>query len=725
MNPALPVLLGLSLAGWLLLRRTGAARALLLCGLAGLGLLGGALLWADGIPSPAADLQRVAPWGAHAAPGGNPAVQDVTFQIHPWLLHLRHEVRAGRWPFWNPHQFSGMTFWGNGQSAPLAPFHLLFVILPLQLAFWILPWARIVAGGLGAYALSRELGLSAAAASVAAVSFPLSGMLVSFLLFPMANALALVPWVFWAVERIANGRGGSAALGLAVGLQLLGGHPETGLHTALLTALYLAWRAPLRAQRLSVWTRFAAGWTAGGLVAAVVLWPLAATVLDSARWQQGAQLRGAEPALSTLLALPMRLVLPDLYGNPARGTWWGPFNYLATAVYAGALALPLAALGIAGCFSDRRRLAWAGLLLFSAAAAWHAPGLTQLLGALPLLGDALQHRLLVGVELALAILAGFGVERWLAGGGRAALWGMAVGLALLASAAALYVAEWSGRGLLGGELRWAGWVLVVWLGLWLSLRLLPAQRARFAVVLTLIAALDLVAAHRRFNPGLPLRDLYAETGAVEFLRGKPGRVAATGAALRPNAAMVYGLDDIRGDDSLKPRPYEDILSELGTHHPAFFTPIERWQSPWLDRLGLRWVLTPPGAAPADPSWRLAYDGRDARIFERTLAPPLVRWAAGAAPPAEVEKGPGRWRIAIPSGDHGELVVAEGWDGGWRAELDGRRVPLRRVETHLIGVRVEPGSRELILRYRPRGLVGGAWLSALGVAWIGLAWSRGW
>lgn len=725
MNPALPVLLGLSLAGWVLLRRTGAARAFLLCALAALCLLGGALVWSDGIPSPAADLERVAPWGGANTAAGNPALQDVTFQIYPWLLHLRHEVRAGRWPFWNPHQFSGMTFWGNGQSAPLAPLHLLFVVLPLQLAFWILPWARIVAGGLGAYVLARELGLSSAASSVAAITFPLSGMLVSFLLFPMANALALVPWIFWAVERIANGRGGCAALGVAVGLQLLGGHPETGLHTALLTALYLAWRAPMRAQSLSTWARFAAGWAAGGLVAAVVLWPLAATVLESARWQQAAQLRGAEPPLSTLLALPMRLVLPNLYGDPARGTWWGPFNYLATAVYAGALALPLAASGIAGCFADRRRLAWTGLLVFSAAAAWHAPGLTQVLDALPLIGDALQHRLLFGVELALAVLAGFGVERWLAGNGRAAIWGMAAGLALLAGAAALYAAQWSARGLLAGELRWTAWVLVAWLALGLGLRAAPAARGRFAVGLTVLIAVDLVAAHRRFNPGQPLRELYPETGAIEFLRGKPGRVAATGAALRPNAAMVYGLDDIRGDDSLKPKRYEDILSELGDPHPAYFTPLEHWKNPWLDRLAVRWVLTPPAAGAADPSWRLAYDGADARVFERTPAPPRVRWAGLASPPAEVERSPGVWRIAIPPGQHGDLVVAEGWDAGWRAEVDGRSVPLYRVETQLLGVRVEPGARELSLRYRPSGIVVGACLSALGLLGLGVAWSRGW
>ena len=35
----------------------------------------------------------------------------------------------------------------------------------------------------------------AGASAVAAAVFPLIGMLTSFVLFPMANALALVPWI--------------------------------------------------------------------------------------------------------------------------------------------------------------------------------------------------------------------------------------------------------------------------------------------------------------------------------------------------------------------------------------------------------------------------------------------------------------------------------------------------------------------------------------------------
>jgi hypothetical protein len=238
-NPALPLLALLSLAG-LLLRRREIGIPWAVCGLAAIAMLWPALRLPDGIPSPAAILAQQAPWQGIAAPAaGNGNLRDITYQVEPWLLFLRHELRAGRLPFWDPHQFSGSPYWSNGSGAPLFPLHLLFAALPLQLGLVLLPWLRLVIGGCGAWLLARELGLGRLAALLAALIFPLSGMITSFVLFPMGNCHALVPWVLLAVERLANGRGSWLGLALAGGLQLLGGHPETPVFTALLAGVYL------------------------------------------------------------------------------------------------------------------------------------------------------------------------------------------------------------------------------------------------------------------------------------------------------------------------------------------------------------------------------------------------------------------------------------------------------------------------------------------------------
>ena len=713
MNPVLPLLALLSLAG-LLLRRREIGIPWAACGLAGIALLWPALRLPDGIPSPAATLAQHAPWQGTidpAAPAaGNPNLRDLTWQVQPWLLFLRHEMRAGRLPFWDPHQFSGSPYWSNGSGAPLFPLHLLFALLPLQLGWILLPWLRVVLGGCGAWFLARELGASRPAALLAALVFPLSGMITSFLLFPMGNTHALVPWVLLAVERLAAGKGSWPGLALAGGLQMLGGHPETPVFTALLAGVYLLARGSGRP--LVAWGKFAAGWAVAGLISAIQLLPLYLTLTGSGKWLQTE--RAPAAPLAEVAAVLLRLVLPDLFGNPAEGTWWGPYNFAATAIYAGALTLMFAIAGLAAAREDRRWRAVAVMTLFSLLAAYHLFGFRQLLLALPVINRGLHHYLKFGLELGLALLAAAGCDRWLAGKGRGLLAGAGLTLGLLAVAWGWFGGGLRAHGLAGGQAAWTAAIAALAILLSLSL-LLPAGRRWSAwPLLPALLLIDLTAAHSRTNPGLSGAKLYPVTGAVRFLQGRPERVAGMGEALHPDAAMVYGLYDVRGDSPVKLQRYEEVYGEMGRADPVYFHPVERWSSPWLDRLGVRWVLSGPSEeAPPGLGWKLAYAGRDARVWERPGAIPLARLEGGGE--ARVERRlPGEWRVAWESPVPDRLVIAETWDPGWKATVDGRPVAIEPRDGILMTVPLPAGSGSAELRYHPAGFTLGMMLSLLGL-----------
>ncbi|HVR95883.1 MAG TPA: YfhO family protein [Thermoanaerobaculia bacterium] len=720
MNPALLLLLLLS-SGGLLVRRREAGLAWCVCGLAAMALLAPALRLPDGIPSPAATLAYHPPWQSVAnTAAGNPNLGDVASQIEPWLIFPRHELRAGRLPFWNPHQSSGAPFWSNGQGAPLFPLHLLFAVLPLQIGFVLLPWLRLVIGGCGAWALARELGLGRPAAMVAALVFPLSGMVTSFLLFPMGNTHALVPWVLLATERLAAGRSGPSGwplLALTAGLQLLGGHPETPVFTGLLGLVYLLVRGSARP--LATWAGFAAGWTVALAISAVHTLPLALLLPRTGKWLHWDPSAPISP-FAEILALQARLILPDLFGNPADGTWWGPFNFAGTAVYAGAATLPLAAAGLALARRDRRWLAVAVLTLFAWLAAYPTPGVRHLLLALPVIQRALHHYLKFGVELGLGLLAAAGFDLWLRGRGKGLLAGAALVLPLLALIAWRFAPEWRAHGQAGVQTAWIAWIAGTAILLALSLLLPERRRQTVAPLIPLLLLADLWCAHARTNPGLSAARLYPVTGAVAFLQDQPGRVAGVGASLRPNAAMVYGLYDVRGDDPLKLQRYQEVYSRFGLADPVYFGPVEQWDHPWLDRLGVRWVVTGPSEAPVS-NWRLAYSEKDARVYERPGALPLVRLPGGRVRVDRQE--PGLWDIAWEG--QGQLVVAETWDPGWRAWRDGRPVPVEPVDGLLLGVPAGPGAGRVELRYHSDGFAAGAVLSLLGLAGTGAGalWRR--
>ncbi|HEX4953233.1 MAG TPA: YfhO family protein [Thermoanaerobaculia bacterium] len=711
MNAALPVLVALSLAG-LCFRRHEVARAWVVVGLAATALLLPVLWLPDGVPSPSGTLGRLSPWQGTVEPDGMGDLLDVTFKIEPWLLFVREELRAGRLPFWNPHQFAGHPLWANGQAGPLFPFHLLFSFLPLPLGWILLPWLRLVTAGMGAYLLARELRTSHQGGLLAALLFCLTGRLVAFLLFPMANALALVPWAFFFVERLARGGRGVRGLAVISALQLLAGHPETAVYTALVSAVYLGVR---RAEPLvATWLRWGAGWGLGALLAAVEVVPVVLHLTQTSRFHDLAP----GPPLSTVEtgALLLRFLLPDAWGHVGDASHFGPLPFVATTVYAGALTLPLAAAALASWQQDRTVQALGAAGLFGLAAAVGLPGLHQALGALPLVGKGVHHYLLLGTVLALALLAAVGFDRWRAGHGQGLLAGGAlVGLGLAWGWWALG-GEWIERGLIGRQLGWTALLGVVAIGLPASLRLGADRRGRWAAAVLVVAAADLLFAHSRSVPALAAAELHPETPALAFLQGRAGRVAGVDLALRPNTATVHGLLDLRGDDSTKLARFERFWArELGEGHATDFRTLSRWQSPWLDELGVRWVLAAPGASAQDPAWTVAYRAADAVVFERPNALPLMRLEPPEAGRLEVlGAAPGHREIALDLTLPARLVVAESWDRGWRAWVDGRGAQVLPHRDLVVGIDLQPGQHRLRLRYRPYGFSLGITLSLLGL-----------
>jgi hypothetical protein len=756
---------------WGMWRRREWGAAWLLAAVAATAMLLPALLLPHGVPSPSANLGQLVPWAssppagtppaasgasAQAAPAtttattqvepaaaiplpvvGNPELGDVTFQIEPWLIFLRSELRAGRWPLWNPHQSSGAPYWSNGQGAPLFPLHLLFALLPLELGFFFLPWLRIAIGALGAYFLARELGIGRAGAAMAAVVYPLSGRLVSFLLFPMANALCLVPWIFLAVEQLASGeRPGKRAwtlLAALAGLQLLAGHPETAFFTALACGIYLLARGTAR-PRVAVWTQVVSAWLVGLLLSGVALVPLAFTVVATDRWHAAG---GGGIPLATIFGLWLRFVLPNAFGQATDGSFWGPFLFVPTTVYAGALTLPFAGAALfwrrdrnpidpalfprhgrsspdAGL--ERRLRALAVMVVVCLLAAYHFPGVRELLLGMPVVQKMLHHYLLLGVELGLALLAGAGLERWLAGEGRGLLYGAVLPLTGLVVGWAAFYDDWSARGQLGNQLGATLLAIALPILVVAGLRLPLAARRRCAPILVALTLADLVWAHAGINPALPVGELYARTLAIDFLAAQPERMAATGTAFRPNAAMVFGLFDVRGDDSLKLSRYERVYGhELATPHPTYFRPIERWDSLWLDRLGVRWVLAPPGAPSPVAGWSVAYAGSDATVFDRGVTQPIVRFEKDTPPPQTLSRSPGRWELAWPGAVDAttRLVIAETWDPGWRATIEGRKLAVEIVDDLWLGVRPGASPGRLAVHYVPQGLYTGLAASLFG------------
>ena len=289
-------------------------------------------------------------------------------QFWPWRGFAAEELRAGRLPLWNPYAGNGLPLLADHQSAVFYPPNLIFWLLPVERALGLsLVFHAILAGG-AMYAFARELGLTRLGGMVSALAFMFSGYMVargSFL-----TEVSALPWLplllLYGRRLVRRGRGvDGALLAGVVALQFLAGHAQTWFYSLCALALYGLWETGSQIVRGRARKRdraLRAGMRALLLLAAVA-WGVglaAAQFLPTLELSQAAGRAGREGwdehALQYSL-WPWRLItllLPDFFGSPAQGDYWGYATYWEDAGHIGVLPFLFALLAIATWIRRRR-----------------------------------------------------------------------------------------------------------------------------------------------------------------------------------------------------------------------------------------------------------------------------------------------------------------------------------------------------------------------------------
>jgi Bacterial membrane protein YfhO len=466
-------------------------------------------------------------------------------QFQPWHQFAKEVVLNGHLPLWNPLVGMGAPLLANAQSALLYPPNWLLLVVPVATGHALLIVAHWVLAGAGMGRLARRLGLGPFAQCVAALAFALSGYAVARAGFLSVNAaLAWLPWVILAGDRLTE-RGAAArctGLALALTMQMLAGHWQTAWYTWLLLLVWIAARSLADRERWRTAARAALDlMLATGLALALS----AAQVLPTLELLRTSS-RAAGVDMQTALTYsfwPWRLaglIAPDIFGNPARDLFWGYANFWEDAIYIGLLpfALGLAAL-VAWMRGRSQALAWLprfpfGLLAFSLpvslllALGSHTPVFPFLYRWVPTF-DLFQAptRIMVVFVFALSLLAGAGAEGWGSLSPRARAW---ASRAIVATAAVILAAA-----------------LGAW---WLEVKSSFISSTLHTGIVAL--ACTLVWRFARMEPA-----------AVDSAQRKlwlTGRVAGQGAAL-----LVLGVDLIIAGYGLNPTTSRDLYQP---HLPA-------------------------------------------------------------------------------------------------------------------------------------------------------------
>ena len=701
-----------------------------------------------------------APWTAAkpdgvAALGSNYEQADAVLQFQPFIGYARAQLLDV--PLWNPHVMAGRPFVANMQSALFSPFTWPSLILPFWWSLGIAAALKLFCAAFGAFLLARALAVRWPGAFLTGIVYAFGLYFVVWLSWPLSSVWAWMPWLLLCVHLAVHRRGVAPVVALAavVALQYFGGHPESSFHVLAVGSLFalLALSRIPGAERLRAIGRLAGGLVLGSLLAAVALLPFLELLFLSADLDNREGKVGGHLAMGALVTY----FLPDYWGRPT-GPQTEGFS-VVRAFYAGALPLMLAAWAVLK--PSRERIAIAAGCVLATAIVVGFPGIFQIVTAIPGFNHAYNQRLIVVGLLALALLAGWGLDDVMEGVRRPRLLiGGALAILVVPVVHVLATAGVGGAGE-GLAVAWA-WAapegdlpdVLPWGSLWiwlafaaLSVALLAARaRVPFAALAIVLVVLDLARAGMGQNPAIPVE--HAEqpvTPAMERLReARPARFAGLAPelglqALVPNLAMRYGLYDARGYDFPVERRYDRLWRSQVAKTPDFFTPptmlaaTSEGSLRALGLLGVTDLLQPPGEEPLPLEEK--YAGPDARIYANPYAMPRA-WVVGGQRVVEgedaqlaaitdpgfdprreaivgeridAEGSGGTARVTEVEADRVELTVAGGGGllvlsdvhfPGWKATVDGRDAGLERVDYLLRGVAVGEGEHEIVMEYRP-------------------------
>ncbi|MAU11532.1 MAG: hypothetical protein CL607_17040 [Anaerolineaceae bacterium] len=258
---------------------------------------------------------------------------------------------------------------------------------------------------------------------------------------------------------------------------------------------------------------------------------------------------------------------------------------------------------------------------------------------------------------------------------------------------------------------------------------------RWAVFSVALVTIDLMIASWGFNPASDPALLAYKPESIAFLQSQQqdGDVwrfttyedPKRSPILNANLGWMYGLYDIRGYDSIIPKPTMDLMQGLApqvqrdfnriapifmTYEDdqgnAYFNATDALTSPVLDQLAVRYVLTYADQDISAPGYELAYSDASLRIYENTEALPYayLQPLTDETPlPLTLTGNTGREKFIDLTADQlRTLIISENYAEGWRAFIrpqgaaEDTEQPLEVVATanNLQSVEIPIGTEDL-------------------------------
>ena len=271
----------------------------------------------------------------------NPLISDVILQIYPFKSIVFEGWRNFEVYFWNPYLFAGESFVANVQPGYFYPLNFFSFFFNDQVSFSLLVFSQLILGGIFAYIFFRELGLKKISSYFGSMAFIFSGPFAVWLEWgTMGSTFLWLPLVLFFFLRLVkkSSLGNFFGAGFALGMSSLAGHFQILLYVWGMSFVFgffvnffskISWSRKV----LNVFVPFFLAL----IIGFVQIYP--SLKASSSTFRPGVDNYHNLPYYP--VANLVTLMMPNFFGSPAVGDFWGEINYNELAVYSGVIVLCL------------------------------------------------------------------------------------------------------------------------------------------------------------------------------------------------------------------------------------------------------------------------------------------------------------------------------------------------------------------------------------------------
>jgi hypothetical protein len=648
-----------------------------------------------------------------AFPGGSAIDPNYGFVDQALTTRAMLLFFSGHFPWWNSLEGLGAPLAGEMQSSAFFPLSPL-VLLPdgnlvLNLVVGIL-------AGFGMLLMLRHLGVRALPALVGAILYEMCGTF-SWLSGAWSYSIPWLPYLVLGIEHcrsidMRSIRRGSLIVAASIALLLASGFIESSYFEGLAGVTWTIARVPRRSWRHAF--RYLTGVSLGAIVGLALGAPVVVAFADElAMGFIGMHATSAPGGVALPPGGILQKLLPYVYGpieashRPDVGAIWGNTG--------GYVGIGAAILAISGVFAKQDRGLRFALVAIAA------------LGFAAIFGGPLQHVLLLvpgvkytayfryidpAISFAVATLAAFGIDELLAS--RRGKQHIALGL--ITTIGIVAYAYHAASTDIGGspavmDSDYAGWFVSSFCALIIvgcaSCAALFVRAPRWSATILSIAVCVEAVAYLAVPTLSDPAGVTIDSGGITYLQQHVGlQRSYTLGPLSPNYGSYYGIASLSYNDLPSPKrtvdyikthldPLTDGVNFIPIPHQGV-DPTENFQRRLtaFEHVGVRYVLTAPGAS---TPWTLSkpkYQDRSMAIYELPNPTPYFRAPKCRVIPESRESA--TTTCAAPS----ILCRLELNAPGWAADSDGHVSRPDDCDEIFQAVRVPAGRSHVRFRFEP-------------------------